>query len=108
MLRLQVKQDFTRDKRLLGFTDAELKKFDHLLAHPHGIVLITGPTGSGKSTTLYTALSELNAESTNIITVEDPVEANIDGINQVQVNTKADMTFANALRSTGPGYHYDR
>ena len=99
VLRLQVKQDFTRDKRLLGFSDDELVKFDHLLAHPHGIVLITGPTGSGKSTTLYTALSELNAESTNIITVEDPVEANIDGINQVQVNTKADMTFANALRS---------
>jgi len=99
VLRLQVKQDFTRDKRLLGFSDVELKKFDHLLAHPHGIVLITGPTGSGKSTTLYTALSELNSESTNIITVEDPVEANIDGINQVQVNTKADMTFANALRS---------
>ncbi len=99
VMRLQVKQDFTRDKRLLGFTDGELKKFDHLLANPHGIVLITGPTGSGKSTTLYTALSELNAESTNIVTVEDPVEANIDGINQVQVNTKADMTFANALRS---------
>ncbi len=99
VLRLQVKQDFTRDKKLLGFSDAELKRFDHLLAHPHGIVLITGPTGSGKSTTLYTALSELNEESTNIITVEDPVEANIDGINQVQVNTKADMTFANALRS---------
>ncbi len=99
VLRLQVKQDFTRDKRLLGFSDAELQKFDHLLSHPHGIVLITGPTGSGKSTTLYTALSELNSESTNIVTVEDPVEANIDGINQVQVNTKADMTFANALRS---------
>ena len=99
VMRLQVKQDFTRDKRLLGFTDSELAKFDHLLSNPHGIVLITGPTGSGKSTTLYTALSELNAESTNIVTVEDPVEANIDGINQVQVNTKADMTFANALRS---------
>ena len=99
VMRLQVKQDFTRDKRLLGFSDTELQKFDHLLSNPHGIVLITGPTGSGKSTTLYTALSELNAESTNIVTVEDPVEANIDGINQVQVNTKADMTFANALRS---------
>ncbi len=99
VLRLQVKQDFTRDKKLLGFSDDELKSFDHLLAHPHGIVLITGPTGSGKSTTLYTALSELNSEDTNIVTVEDPVEANIDGINQVQVNTKADMTFANALRS---------
>lgn len=99
VLRLQVKQDFTRDKRLLGFDERELKQFDHLLSNPHGIVLITGPTGSGKSTTMYTALSELNRESINIVTVEDPVEANIDGINQVQVNTKADMTFANALRS---------
>lgn len=99
VLRLQVKKDFTRDKRLLGFNDSELKKFEHLLANPHGIVLITGPTGSGKSTTMYTALSELNNENINIITVEDPVEANIDGINQVQVNSKADMTFANALRS---------
>ena len=64
-----------------------------------GLILVTGPTGSGKSTTLYTALSSLNSEEVNIITVEDPVEANIDGINQVQVNNKADMTFANALRS---------
>ena len=62
-------------------------------------MLVTGPTGSGKSTTLYTALSELNDESVNIITVEDPVEANIAGINQVQVNVKADLTFANALRA---------
>ena len=65
----------------------------------NGIILVTGPTGSGKSTTLYTALSELNKEDVNIITVEDPVEANIDGINQVQVNNKADLTFASALRS---------
>ena len=64
-----------------------------------GLILVTGPTGSGKSTTLYTALSELNKEDVNIITVEDPVEANIDGINQVQVNNKADLTFASALRS---------
>ena len=64
-----------------------------------GLILVTGPTGSGKSTTLYTALSELNTEDVNIVTVEDPVEANVDGINQVQVNNKAEMTFANALRS---------
>ena len=75
-----------------------------ILKNPHGIILVTGPTGSGKSTTLYTALSELNTEDVNIITVEDPVEANIDGINQVQVNNKANLTFATALRS---GYHYD-
>ena len=63
------------------------------------LFFVTGPTGSGKSTTLYTALSELNTEDVNIITVEDPVEANIDGINQVQVNNKANLTFATALRS---------
>jgi type IV pilus assembly protein PilB len=64
-----------------------------------GLVLVTGPTGSGKSTTLYTALNSLNTEDVNIITVEDPVEANIDGINQVMVNAKAGLTFASALRS---------
>ena len=74
-------------------------KFDRILKRPNGIVLVTGPTGSGKSTTLYTALSELNSDMVNIVTVEDPVEANIEGINQVQVNVKAEMTFANALRS---------
>ena len=63
------------------------------------MILVTGPTGSGKSTTLYTALSELNSEEVNIVTVEDPVEANIPGINQVQVNPKADLTFASALRA---------
>ena len=76
-----------------------MKRFDQMLAHPHGIILVTGPTGSGKSTTLYTALSELNRETVNIVTVEDPVEANIDGVNQIQVNPKADLTFASALRS---------
>lgn len=80
----------TRDKKELGFSDEELKAFDHILMNTNGIILVTGPTGSGKSTTLYTALSELNKEDVNIITVEDPVEANIDGINQVQVNNKAD------------------
>ena len=70
-----------------------------LINKKRGLILVTGPTGSGKSTTLYTALSELNTTDVNIITVEDPVEANIDGINQVQVNPKADLTFASALRS---------
>jgi type IV pilus assembly protein PilB len=69
------------------------------MSYPNGIVLVTGPTGSGKSTTLYTVLSEKNKEEVNIVTVEDPVEANIDGINQVQVNPKAALTFASALRS---------
>ncbi len=99
VMRLTSKTNLTREKSQLGFRESELKAFDHILAHPHGILLVTGPTGSGKSTTLYTALSELNQEDVNIITVEDPVEANIDGINQVQVNNKADLTFASALRS---------
>lgn len=99
VMRLAQKQALTRDKEQLGFSPEELKAFDHILKNPNGILLVTGPTGSGKSTTLYTALSELNREDVNIITVEDPVEANIDGINQVQVNTKAELTFASALRS---------
>lgn len=99
VMRLTSKQGLTRNKKELGFNEEELAAFDRILKHPHGIILVTGPTGSGKSTTLYTALSELNVDGVNIITVEDPVEANIDGINQVQVNNKADMTFANALRS---------
>ncbi|RDU21853.1 GspE/PulE family protein [Anaerosacchariphilus polymeriproducens] len=99
VMRLAQKKNLMRDKRDLGFSEEEMKKFDHILSNPHGIILVTGPTGSGKSTTLYTALSELNKEDVNIITVEDPVEANIDGINQVQVNNKADLTFASALRS---------
>ena len=99
VMRLAQKKALTRDKKELGFSDDELKAFDHILMNTNGIILVTGPTGSGKSTTLYTALSELNREDVNIITVEDPVEANIDGINQVQVNNKADLTFASALRS---------
>ncbi len=99
VMRLTEKKALTRDKRNLGFDDAELGTFDKIFGNPNGIILVTGPTGSGKSTTLYTALSELNKEDVNIITVEDPVEANIEGINQVQVNNKAGLTFAAALRS---------
>ena len=99
VMRLTQKKGLTRDKKELGFPDEELAKFDKILSHPNGIILVTGPTGSGKSTTLYTALSELNVEGVNIITVEDPVEANIKGINQVQTNEKAGLTFASALRS---------
>ncbi len=100
VMRLTNKVGLMRDKRDLGLREEELPVFERMLARPHGIILVTGPTGSGKSTTLYTALSELNNESVNIVTVEDPVEAIITGVNQIQVNTKADMTFANALRST--------
>ncbi|MDE6875334.1 MAG: Flp pilus assembly complex ATPase component TadA [Lachnospiraceae bacterium] len=99
VMRLTSKMTLTKEKSRLGFSPRELEQFDKILQNPNGIILVTGPTGSGKSTTLYTALSELNKEDVNIITVEDPVEANIDGINQVQVNPKAEMTFAAALRS---------
>lgn len=99
VMRLAQKKALTRNKKDLGFSDMEMVLFDNILKNPNGILLVTGPTGSGKSTTLYTALSELNREDVNIVTVEDPVEANLDGVNQVQVNVKADMTFASALRS---------
>ena len=99
VMRLTSKDGLTKPKSGLGFTPEEIEVFDGILSNPHGIILVTGPTGSGKSTTLYTSLSELNTEDVNIITVEDPVEANINGINQVQVNVKAEMTFAAALRS---------
>ena len=99
VMRLALKKALSRNKMELGLTDRDLPKFDHIFANPNGIILVTGPTGSGKSTTLYTALSELNTEDVKIITVEDPVEANIDGIMQIQTNAKAGLTFASALRS---------
>ena len=99
VMRLALKKSLSRHKSGLGLTDDDMVKFDHIMSYPNGIVLVTGPTGSGKSTTLYTVLSEKNREEVNIVTVEDPVEANIDGINQVQVNPKAELTFASALRS---------
>lgn len=99
VMRLAQKRALNRDKSSLGLSPGDLEKFDKIMEKPNGIVLVTGPTGSGKSTTLYTALSGLNSESVNIITVEDPVEAHIDGVNQIQVNPKADMTFATVLRS---------
>ncbi len=87
------------DISALGFSDAQKELILSMITRPHGILLLTGPTGSGKSTTLYTFLHYLNNEDTNIITVEDPVENEIEGVNQVQVNTKASLTFAAALRS---------
>jgi len=83
----------------LGFTYENLQRFREIIQAPNGIVLVTGPTGSGKNTTLYAALSELNTEEVNICTVEDPVECNISGINQFQVNTSAGFEFSTALRS---------
>ena len=83
----------------LGFTGDTLDKWQTLIGHPNGVVLVTGPTGSGKSTTLYSVLGQLNADDLNIATVEDPVEAKIPGVNQSQVSEKAGFTFSTALRS---------
>lgn len=83
----------------MGFEQDTLARFNALLARPHGIVLVTGPTGSGKTTTLYAALSKIDAQANKIITVEDPVEYQLEGINQIQVHPQINLTFANALRS---------
>ena len=83
----------------LGFDDSLLGTYEHLYTRPYGTILVTGPSGSGKSTTLYTTLSALNSPEKNIITVEDPVELPLKGVNQIQVNVKAGLTFAAALRS---------
>lgn len=83
----------------LGMTERDLTAIKNIVARPHGIMLVTGPTGSGKTTTLYAGLSEINDRSRNILTVEDPIEYNLPGIGQTQVNTKVDMTFARGLRA---------
>ena len=82
-----------------AWTTPTLAHIDRLIQQPHGIVLVTGPTGSGKTTTLYAALSRLDASALNIMTVEDPIEYDLDGIGQTQVNPRIDMTFARALRA---------
>lgn len=87
------------DLNKIGFNALNLKRFSEMIEQPTGIVLITGPTGSGKSSTLYAALNKLNSEQVNIITIEDPVEYQLEGINQIQVNTNVGMTFAAGLRS---------
>ncbi|MFZ7945570.1 GspE/PulE family protein [Neobacillus sp. 19] len=87
------------DINKLGFNALNMKRFNEMIEKPTGIVLITGPTGSGKSSTLYAALNKLNSEAVNIITIEDPVEYQLEGINQIQVNTNVGMTFAAGLRS---------
>lgn len=87
------------DLNNLGFTEQSLHLFKEMIEKPNGIVLITGPTGSGKSSTLYAALNRLNSDEVNIITIEDPVEYQLEGINQVQVNEDVGMTFASGLRS---------
>ncbi len=83
----------------IGFTEAQVQDFRKMIHYPHGIILITGPTGSGKSTTLYATLNEVDSAKKNVITVEDPVEYKLDRINQINVRPKINLTFANALRS---------
>ena len=99
VMRLLDRETVVLDFHNLGFTDQFLPAFRRVLEQPHGIVLVTGPTGSGKTTTLYTALSQLNTEDVKIITVEDPVEYQIEGINQIQARPQIGLDFANALRS---------
>ncbi|HJV75822.1 MAG TPA: type II secretion system ATPase GspE [Noviherbaspirillum sp.] len=99
VLRLLDKEGGRMDLSHLGMASDTQKKFGELIGQPHGIVLVTGPTGSGKTTTLYAALSQLNAPDTNILTVEDPIEYELQGVGQTQVNPRIDMTFAKALRA---------
>ncbi len=99
VMRLLDKQAGRLDLDQIGMSPSVHDSFHSLLHKPHGIILVTGPTGSGKTTTLYAGLSELNVKSRNILTVEDPIEYFIDGIGQTQVNAKVDMTFARGLRS---------
>lgn len=99
VMRLLERSSFLFTKQQLGFTEQDLIVFEKIIKSPNGIILVTGPTGSGKTTTLYAILEELNQVSKNIITVEDPVEYQMDSVNQVQVNVKAGLTFANGLRS---------
>jgi general secretion pathway protein E len=99
VLRLLDKNSANLDLATLGMSPQHRRQIDELIQRPHGIILVTGPTGSGKSTTLYAALSRLNASERNIMTVEDPIEYELDGIGQTQVNPKVDMTFARGLRA---------
>ena len=99
VIRITTALSFKLDKNFIGFTPDNLKKFDKILSNTHGLILLTGPTGSGKTTTLYAALSELNRPDVNIITVEDPVEMIMDNLTQVEVNTKTGLSFAAVMRS---------
>ena len=99
VMRILDKGGVALDFQRLGFEDDILAKFLEVLQQPYGILLVTGPTGSGKTTTLYTALERLNQPDVKILTVEDPVEYQMAGVNQIQVKPQIDLTFANALRS---------
>ena len=99
VMRILDRESVVFDFHTLGFTDEFLPQFNKVLELPHGILLVTGPTGSGKTTTLYTALSKLNTPDVKIITVEDPVEYQIEGINQIQAKPQIGLDFSHALRS---------
>jgi general secretion pathway protein E len=99
VLRLLDKSEGRLSLEALGMQGEVLKRFEHLVTQPHGIILVTGPTGSGKTTTLYAALSRLDAAGSNIMTVEDPIEYELAGVGQTQVNAKIELTFAKALRA---------
>ena len=99
VLRLLDKSGNRISLEAVGMQGETLRQFDHLIRQPHGIILVTGPTGSGKTTTLYSALSRLDANSGNIMTVEDPIEYDLPGVGQTQVNARIDLTFAKALRA---------
>jgi general secretion pathway protein E len=99
VLRLLDKNNARLDLQDLGMTLDNRTHFSSLIRKPHGIMLVTGPTGSGKSTTLYAGLSEINSKDRNILTVEDPIEFDLEGIGQTQVNPRVDMTFARGLRA---------
>lgn len=100
VIRLLITQENqVMNKHEIGFTEHNLKLYEKMIKAPHGIILVTGPTGSGKTTTLYTILNELNKPTRNIITLEDPVEKKIRGINQIHINNKAGLTFASGLRA---------
>jgi type IV pilus assembly protein PilB len=99
VIRVLDRRNFLKDKIDLGFTKYDLSLLDKIIKKPNGIILVTGPTGSGKTTTLYSILKDLSNLDKNIVTIEDPVEYKLKGINQIQVNTKIGLTFAGGLRS---------
>jgi len=99
VMRVLDKSAMVFDLNSLGMSEAIYSKFSEIIDYPHGIVLVTGPTGSGKTTTLYSSLLQIQSPETKIITTEDPVEYQLDGINQIQVHSKIGLTFANSLRS---------
>lgn len=99
VIRILSKDKYLTDKSMLGMNEEELNQLEQIIKSPYGIILVTGPTGSGKSTTLYSMLNDINTLEKNIVTIEDPVEYMINGINQINVNVKAGLTFASGLRS---------